>query len=272
MHHELGAQAPIARGSRVAIAYSGGKDSTVALHVMADLRAARADLELHAVTIDEGIQGYRPPALETTARVCRSLDIPHEVRRTQDLAGLDVDAFQRLGTEVGACSFCGVFRRRLMNDFAKEIGATHLVTGHNLDDTAQSVLMNLATDNLDKLTKLGPHETIREGLVPRLLPLRTIPEVEVYLYATVRGLEWHEGECPYSVGAARQVYRDVLYRMEEARPGTRHSLVKTHERLRPLLASSNGHEPMTACNECGEPTSGTRCKVCEFRGRFAPKA
>ena len=42
------------------------------------------------------------------------------------------------------CTYCGVFRRKALNSKAKEIRADYLATGLNLDDTAQSVLMNFA--------------------------------------------------------------------------------------------------------------------------------
>lgn len=266
---ELARQADLPRGARLAVAYSGGKDSTVALHLLHDLTLARPDLDVVAITIDEGIEGYRPAALELTRDVCRSLGVAHEVRRTRDLAGATVDEVHALDPETSQCGFCGVFRRRLMNDFAKEVGADALATGHNLDDAAQSILMNLASANLERLAKLGPHRQAKPGLVPRLLPLRTIPETEVYLYAHVRGLRFHDQECPYAEAALRRVYRDALYRLEEARPGTRHALVRTHDTLGPLLlAAQDGEHPMASCLECGEPTSGLRCKACEFRRRY----
>jgi uncharacterized protein (TIGR00269 family) len=237
----------------------------VALQTIHDLAKARRNVELVALTVDEGIQGYRPHGLEVAARVAKQLGIEHIVRRTKDLAGADMDAIHASRPGLGACSYCGVFRRRIMNDVANEVGATRLVTGHNLDDTAQAILMNLANADLEKLARLGPHEKTKPGLIPRLLPLRVIPESEVYLYAFTRGLAWHDEECPYSVNAARGVYRNVLYQMEEARPGTRHALLRTFDTLKPWLEDNDHRVPLGACVRCGEPASGTLCKVCEFR-------
>lgn len=257
------------RPGRIAVAYSGGKDSTTALQLVHDLARDRRDVEVVALTIDEGIQGYRPAALEVADRFTSRLGVEHVVKRVQDFAGVTMDQLHALDTDLGQCSFCGVFRRRLMNDFAKEVGATRLVTGHNLDDVAQTILMNLATADLEKLAKLGPHQDAKPGLVPRLLPLRTIPETEVYLYALTRGLEWHDEECPYAVGALRGVYRDVLYQLEEARPGTRHALLSTLDRLRPLLGDLVSLGEMRECVRCGEPASRLLCKACQFREQFA---
>lgn len=265
---EISEAGPFARGARLAVALSGGKDSMAALHLLHDFSLSRPDLEILAVTIDEGIDSYRPPALALAAESCRALGIEHHVRRVRDLAGATMDEVHARDEGRGHCSYCGVFRRRLMNDFAKEVGAEGLVTGHNLDDVAQSILMNLASANLEKMAKMAPHDEPKEGLVPRILPLRTTPEAEAYLYAMVRGLRWHDEECPYAEGALRGVYRDVLYRLEEARPGTRHALLRTQEALKPLLSAASGAAPLGACERCGEPTSALLCKSCELQDRL----
>jgi uncharacterized protein (TIGR00269 family) len=267
---EVQRQTTLPHGVRVLVGYSGGKDSTVALHLMHRLREARPDVELVALTVDEGIEGYRPDALRLAADVCRELGVEHVVRRTRDTAGFTIDEAQAADPEAAACGVCGVFRRRLLNDAARDIGADRVVTGHNLDDLAQTVLMNLTSANLDKLAKLAPHATTKPGFVPRVLPLRTVPETEVYLYAHLRGLRFHDQECPYAERAQRGVYRDVLYRLEEARPGTRHALLNVHEDLRPLLSQRLAERPLRPCPACGEPTSGARCKACDFRAAAAP--
>jgi len=265
---EVGHAALPDRGARLLVAYSGGKDSTVALHLANALRETRPGLELVALTIDEGIGGYRPEGIAVTRDVCRDLGIEHVVRSTKAASGASVDDVHAKDPEAGSCGFCGVFRRQIMNDVAREVAADAVVTGHNLDDVAQSILMNLTSANLDKLAKMAPHEETKPGFVPRILPLRTVPETEVYLYALTKGLKWHDAECPYAEGAMRGVYRDALYRLEEARPGTRHALLKTHETLRPLLAAPSP-AAMKGCATCGKPTSGERCKACELRERYA---
>ncbi|MBI2078309.1 MAG: TIGR00269 family protein [Euryarchaeota archaeon] len=254
---------------RIGVAYSGGKDSTTVLRLLHDVAGDRPDVEIVALTVDEGIAGYRPVALEVATKVTAQLGIRHEVRRVKDFAGVTMDEVHALDSDLGQCSFCGVFRRRLMNDFANEVGAARLVTGHNLDDTAQTILMNLCSADLEKLAKLGPHDVTKPGLVPRLTPLRVIPETEVYLYALTKGFTWHDEECPYSVNAQRAVYRDVLYKLEEARPGTRHALLRTFEELKPLLPDALARDGMRECVRCGEPSSGTLCKACQFRERIA---
>lgn len=259
---EVRKQGGLPADSRILVAASGGKDSTVALHALDELTRDRPDVELVALTIDEGIEGYRPEGLRVAADAARALGIDHVVKRTRDLAGAPIDEIHAKDPARAACSYCGVFRRRLMNDAATELDADLLVTGHNLDDTAQSIFMNLTNGDLARLARLGPHTETKQGLVPRRMPLRTIPEREVYLYATLKEIAFHDGVCPYAAEGQRTVHRDVLARLEDAAPGTRHSLLSTLDELKPLLADRPPQRPLGACDECGEPASGDRCQAC----------
>ena len=97
-----------------------------------------------------------------------------------------MDEITNKHNKLGECSYCGVFRRACLNKKSKELGINKLITGHNLDDMVQSILMNFANGDMQKLARLGPHKKIQPRLVPRIFPLRVIPEKEVALYAILR--------------------------------------------------------------------------------------
>ena len=78
-------------GDRIAVAVSGGKDSMVALKMLASVFGPRNGVEVHAVTIDEGIEGYRPPSVDIVRRFCDSNGIPFHLRSFSEL-GLTMDA------------------------------------------------------------------------------------------------------------------------------------------------------------------------------------
>ncbi|MEA3191276.1 MAG: hypothetical protein QOD77_1858 [Thermoplasmata archaeon] len=275
---ELSRQGRLPEG-RIAVALSGGKDSVSALHFLRHLTKDHPRIELAAVSVDEGIANYRDGALEICRQVTRDLDVPWHVVKVRDLAGYDIDGYAagtdgpageaKAGVPRPACGPCGVYRRLGMNRLARDLGCTAIVTGHNLDDQAQTILMNHLKGDLERLARLAPHDPRDpvEGLVPRLMPFRTIPEKEVLLYAVLHGLPLHhEAECPYAVRSGRFALRDVLAGLEERTPGTRHALVKAQERLKPILAAALPRETMRSCPECGEPTSGAACKACVLRG------
>ena len=269
---ELRKQGPFKSGAHLAIALSGGKDSVVALRLVHEALADNPKLKITAVTVDEGIAGYRPPSIEVARRHCDELGVEHLVLSYQETAGLTMDKVVANPLRMHApCAYCGVLRRRNLNEAARRVGATHLVTGHNLDDTAQSILMNHLRGDVDRLGRMGPHrpEHVQPGLVPRVLPLRVMPEKEVALYAILKGWEFHDGECPYSVEATRGRFRDLLLDLEEREPGTRHALVAGFDRLQPLLS---GGSKISACATCGEPSSGAECRACALLREVGGKA
>ena len=182
--------------TKVAVALSGGKDSTVATWLLDDIISKRRDMELHAITVDEGIEGYRPESLKMAKEFCESRDIPHHVVTFKDTVGWTMDEIAKQDPETIPCTYCGVFRRKALNSKAREIGADYLATGLNLDDTAQSVLMNFARGDIEKLARMGPHTKVQRDLIPRIQPLRTIPEKEVYLFSMLKGIKIHNAECP----------------------------------------------------------------------------
>jgi uncharacterized protein (TIGR00269 family) len=252
----------------IGIALSGGKDSTVALHLMHEIFSKRPNVMFYAITVDEGIDGYRDNSLPVAQRNCKKLGIEHHIISFEDAIGKTMDEIASLHDELGECSYCGVFRRFCLNTKTKELGVNKLVTGHNLDDMAQSILMNFTNGDMQKLARLGPHTRIQPGLVPRLMPLRTIPEKEIMLYAIVKNIEFHNAECPYSTRALRGSFRQIIDTLEDNTPGTRHSVLNSYESIKELLLEQYPATKLNTCPTCGEPTSQRMCKTCLLKKRI----
>ncbi len=254
--------------ARIAVGLSGGKDSSVAMVLLHKFLARRPDVELVAVTVDEGIDGYRPPALEFAVRLCDELGVEHNVARYSEAYGHGMDEVVSLDPEAIPCSYCGVFRRSLLNREARRLEADYLATGLNLDDTAQSAFMNFARNDMERTARMGPHADVQPGLIPRVQPLLRVPEKEVYLYATIRGIPFHDAVCPYAERAQRGLYREVLARLEERSPGTRHAMLGSHEVMRSALRMASPPVELSTCSECGEPTLGDLCRACALVQRL----
>lgn len=269
---ELRRQVDLRPGVRIVVGLSGGKDSSTATTLLHDIVSVRRDVELLAVTVDEGIASYRPEGIEIARSLCRALGIEHRVISYQESVGFEMDEVVTIDPEAIPCSYCGVFRRQALNRAAREAGADYLAVGLNLDDTAQSVLMNVARADLDRLARLGPHEVEHPGLVPRLHPLRAIPEKEVYLYAMLRGIPFHEATCPYAARAQRGRFGEIVAQLEEAAPGTRHAIVSTYEQLKPMLRERLASGPPSTCSRCGEPASHDLCQACELSAQLTKLA
>ena len=101
------------------------------------------NLKLVLLSIDEGITGYRDDSLETVKRNRDQYGIPLKILSYEDLYGWTMD---KIVAQVGLknnCTFCGVFRRQALDRGAMQLGVTKIVTGHNADDIAETVVMNI---------------------------------------------------------------------------------------------------------------------------------
>lgn len=99
-------------------------------------------LELYLLSIDEGITGYRDDSLETVKRNQTQYNMPLEILSYNDLYGWTMDRVVSTIGKKNNCTYCGVFRRQALDRGAASLGVQHIVTGHNADDIAETVLMN----------------------------------------------------------------------------------------------------------------------------------
>jgi uncharacterized protein (TIGR00269 family) len=256
------------------IGLSGGKDSVVLTRILHDTFAEDPRVELVGLTIHEGIAGYRDKSLDACVELAEELGIRHEVVTYEGEFGIRMDdVVEEDPEDMAACAYCGVFRRDVLSRYADELGADKLLTGHNLDDEAQSALMNFLEGDLAQMAKhfeasLGGFDerTDQSSFVPRSKPLRDVPEKEVALYAHLAELPVHMAECPHSSEAYRGEIQRLLYGLEENHPGTRHSIMAGYEELAGLLASEYGEErtDLVECERCGSTTTGAVCRKCSL--------
>ena len=121
-------------------------------HVLSLLNA-RHDygLELFLLSIDEGISGYRDDSLDCVRRNRDRYGLPLKVVSYKELYGWSMDEIVAAIGRRNNCTFCGVFRRQALDRGAALVGAHKMVTGHNADDIAETVLMNLLRGDIARL-------------------------------------------------------------------------------------------------------------------------
>jgi len=111
-------------------------------------------IELVALSIHEGIEGYRDESLDACVELTEDLGIRHEVVHYEDEFDVRMDDVVEDDPEsMAACAYCGVFRRDVLSRYAEELGADKLLTGHNLDDEAETALMNFLEGDVRQMAK-----------------------------------------------------------------------------------------------------------------------
>jgi uncharacterized protein (TIGR00269 family) len=250
---------------KIAVGVSGGKDSLVLLYLLKKMH-----YNIVAVTIDEGIRGYRDRSIPFVKRFCEKNSIPFHVYSLKKECGFTLDAVAKKSKQM--CSYCGVLRRGLLNRKARELKCTKVATGHNLDDESQMVLMNLFRGDLERLARCGPVTGViaDEYFVPRVKPLRECLEREMVLYALLHNIEYADDECPYARYAYRNAIRELLNSMEERYPGTKIGILKNFDKMLPFLREYySPKEKPKRCKKCHEITRSSLCKFCEMVGEFS---
>ena len=247
-------------GDTIAVGISGGKDSGVLLYLLNELRK-NVPFELIAISVDEGIEKYRNESIEYAEKLANELGIEHRIFSFKDEFSFTNDDLPK---DVKHCTYCGVFRRYLLNKKSKELEANKLAVGHNLDDEAQSIMMNFVRNDYSRFQRLG--ETGENKLITRIKPLRDIPEKEITLYAILKEIPFFPGECPYSFDNMRREVQTAINDLEKNHPGTKIQIVSFYDKIKPMLDKND--EKISYCRICDEPASQEICKSCELLERL----
>ena len=258
----------LAPGERVAVAVSGGKDSLSLLKVLSELYPPQRN-SIVVISVDEGVAGYRDEALEHARALTQDLGVEHTTISYKDTFGFSLDEALDWKEErdSSSCSFCGVFRRRAIDEAAVKVRASVVATAHNLDDYVQTFLMNLMHGDVARLGWLDP--TYVDGSFPvrRVKPFMEIYEEEVALFAYQEGIPLQSVSCPYMHEGLRSEVRDYLNAMEVSHPGMKNVLLRSGLDVISHYARSPAKETIP-CGSCGKPSSSGLCGVCRMKARI----
>lgn len=255
----------VKRGERIAVAVSGGKDSLSLLKVLHALASSGRN-EVVAISVDEGVEGYREEALDHASALVKELGVPHLTVSYKELFGFTLDEALdwKDEREVSSCSFCGVFRRRAIDEAAFRSNASVVATAHNLDDYVQTFMMNLMHGDVGRLAWMDPAYSDDSFPVRRVKPFMEIYEEEVALYAYQSGIDFQSVSCPYMHEGLRSEVRDYLNRMEAGHPGIKNVLLGSAMDVISRYAGSSGKSSVP-CSACGRPSSRGQCGVCRMK-------
>jgi cytoplasmic tRNA 2-thiolation protein 1 len=244
----------------VAVAVSGGKDSLALLKIINEM-ASTHSFKIKAITIDEGIPGYRNEALEIVEKVCKQLNVEHKVYSYKDLFELTLDeALELRGNEkTSSCSICGTLRRRAMEYAAKDVGANVIATGHNLDDTLQTFVINMLSGDTTKIGWMDPDTSA--NTLRKIKPFCEIYESEIVFYAFTNDIPFQSEPCPHMNEGIRTEIREFLNSLETQHSGIKNNLYQSILKVSQVVKNSSSKK-RRKCQQCGNECTGEVCSVC----------
>lgn len=160
----------------VAVAASGGSDSTALLHLAARW-AQRSGGAVHAVTVDHGLRAASTTEAEWVAALAARLGVSHATLLWH---------WDGRGNLQQAARHA---RRALIGAWAGERGIARVLLGHTRDDQAETVLLRLARGSgVDGLSGMAP-ETRVAG-VTWLRPLLHLRRSDLRAWLAARSEGW----------------------------------------------------------------------------------
>ncbi|HZN85608.1 MAG TPA: tRNA lysidine(34) synthetase TilS [Burkholderiales bacterium] len=210
------------RGRRVAVGLSGGVDSVVLLHLLRDA-APQLGFVLSAVHVHHGLSPNAGAWARFCRKLCRAWGVPLTVRRVRvRRAGQGLEAAAR---EARRAVFAG-------------LPAEVVALAHQLDDQAETVLMNL----LRGTGLRGASAMPAAGRLGRKIlwrPLLAVPRRALLAHARAQRLQWVEDESNGDEALTRNFLRRRVGPLLEARfPRWRESLARAARHFASAEASA----------------------------------
>lgn len=222
-HHEM-----LLGKERVLIAVSGGIDSMALLDIMVRL-APTMKLELSVAHFDHGLRGEESQADATFVveqaklRGLKSYVGRGDVKRLASLQNLSIEESARKA------------RYQFLTRVAKKHEYSVVLTAHNANDNAETLILNLMRGSgVSGLAAIPPLRLLTDGVIVAR-PLLGTERREIEAYAEEVGLEWREDSTNASMKHTRnRVRHELLPMLEGYNPGIVGTLNSTAEIMRGL--------------------------------------
>ncbi len=259
----------IGKSEKILVACSGGKDSTTALYLIKKITKSNPRIEVEAIHVDPSIGEYSKKNKKNIIKFCNEYKITLHLTSFKEEFGYSLcylkSVIRKNSKNIKSCTICGILRRYILNKKAKELKATKLATGHNLDDEAQSIIMNIFKNNIEVLARLGPKTGIlkQKGFIPRIKPLYFCTEKETTLFSKIYNFPVQYEKCPCRDESYRKEIADMINEFEKHHVGTKSGIVNSFLKILPILKKESRGKA-NICKNCGEPSSGSICNTCKL--------
>jgi len=200
-------------GDKIAVGLSGGKDSTILLSALANLRRYYPiPFEVVAISIDmfNGKTDYSP-----LTQYVNSLGIEHHIIPTPLY-----ELLFEIRKEPNPCSLCARMRRGLLNSTAVELGCTKVALGHHADDLIETFFLSMFYES--RLSTFAPVTYLSRSNITVIRPMLLVREKDIIRAS--RDLPIIHNPCPADKHTQREYVKDLLKNIS-------HDVPKLHEKV-----------------------------------------
>ena len=206
----------IDEGDKIAVALSGGKDSTTLLMGLKALqRFYPKHFELIAISVNPGFEFFDTSFLKD---LCSNLDIEF-VEAKSHIKEIVFD----IRKERSPCSLCANLRRGILNSTAIEYGCNKLALGHNEDDVLETFFLNMFYAG--NLSTFAPVSYMDRSKITLIRPLIYAPEKEIRKFIKREDIQVMPKNCPMDGVSKREDMKEMLYKLSVKIPNVRANLI-----------------------------------------------
>jgi len=257
----------VEKKDKIFVAVSGGKDSTAALFSLKKfIEETSIDCELKVFHINFDLPVWK--------------DVEKVIKKQAELAKVETVvihlkdfgiSLEEIAKKVrrSICSCCGVIKRYLMNKIPREMGATKIATGHNMDDFIVFFFKNLLSQKFEWIAKFKPLlPSTHPKMLCKIRPLFEVSRDENEKFCKILKIPFvREDVCPYSyikygLDKNREKWYQTIDGIEKWNRNFKISMIRAIEKMSNYFRQPP--EEIKTCLKCGEPSSQEVCGFCKI--------
>ncbi|MHA1971434.1 MAG: hypothetical protein ACTSW1_00495, partial [Candidatus Hodarchaeales archaeon] len=255
----------VVRGSSIAVAFSGEKDSTVLLHILSKYKEKLRLKKIYAITLRQEIAEFQQEQdFILSCSQKKYTNIKFIQKSYIELFGYDLDYLVRRSDEKGLkftpCSICGILKTNGVMRIALELKVDYIAYGNTLEDEVEAIFLNIMRNQPERnFRDLVKYKTSDGTLIPRRLkPLATISESDIKTYTSILALKISKTPCPYRKRSLRSELNPFIRRLRATNPHVLYNTIASIRQEKEKFVS-NSEVMVQKCGKCEFYCSSSLC-------------